>query len=112
MSASLAYVYDCSFDLKYVKTTHKISTVIQQVDWVTNLTSKASSVVDALTIYGKNMVLWRPPTTEKASKISYRTSHYYHFTNKSWDWDVLEVNELVPDVTVSKLDHKSSISSI
>lgn len=109
MSAALAYVYDCSSDLRYVNTTHKISTVIQQVDWVTNLTSNALSMVDALDKYGKNMVLWRPPTTERSSNSS-STSQYYH--NKNWDWDVLEVDEMVPDITVSKLDHKSSISSI
>jgi pectinesterase inhibitor-like protein len=111
MSAALAYVYDCSSDLRYVNTTHKISTIIQQVDWVTNFTSNALSMVDALDTYGKDMVLWRPPSTERSANPS-STAHYYHLPNKNWDWDVLEVDELVPNITVSKLDHKSSISSI
>lgn len=111
LSAALAYVYDCSSDLRYVNTTQKISTVIQQVDRVTNLTSNALSMVDALDTYGKDMVLWRPPSTERSSKSS-NPANYYYLPNNNKDWDVSEVDELIPDITVSKVDQKSSLSSI
>ena len=71
-----------------------------------NLTSNVLSMVDALDTYGKNMVIWKPPKTERSSSFSSPADYQYH-NNKIWD--VLEVDELVPDVTVSKDESSMSI---
>lgn len=71
-----------------------------------SLTSNALSMVDALDTYGQNMVLWRPPKTERSSNSS-STADYYHHYNQIWD--VLEVDKLVPDVTASKDESSMSI---
>nr|QIR83171.1 pectin methylesterase 13 [Cunninghamia lanceolata] len=106
MSAALAYEYDCASDLRYVNTSNTINAVIESVDYATNLSSNALSMVDALDIYGTNTALWRPPSTERSSTSHNRLLGYTGFR--------LEGNEhieAVPDVTVSK-EQGASVSSI
>jgi hypothetical protein len=60
-----------------------------------NITSNSLSMGDALDTYGKDMVLWRPPKTERSSNFSTAAGYYDHY-NKIWD--ELEVDELVSDI--------------
>jgi pectinesterase inhibitor-like protein len=106
MSAALSHQYDCSSALKYVNTTQMVGRSMQELVTVMNFTSNALSMVDALDTYGKDMVIWRPPKTERSSKLS-STADYSHHYNKIWD--VLEVDDLVSDVTVSKDESSMSI---
>jgi len=106
LSAALSYQYDCSSALKYVNTTQMVGRSMQELVTVMNFTSNALSMVDALDTYGKDMVIWRPPKTERSSNFS-RTADYYHPTHKIWD--IFEVDELVPDVIVSRDESSMSI---
>uniref|UniRef100_A0A0D6QUF3 pectinesterase n=1 Tax=Araucaria cunninghamii TaxID=56994 RepID=A0A0D6QUF3_ARACU len=113
MSAALAYAYDCASDLRYVNTSQKVSAVIRHMDSVTNFTSNALSMVDALDTYGNNMALWRPPKTERQS--SNPTSNSQHriadySTNFEGNHERIFDTAMLPNMTVSK--EKGAVSSI
>ncbi|GLJ38644.1 hypothetical protein SUGI_0787820 [Cryptomeria japonica] len=106
MSAALAYEYDCASDLRYVNNSDRISAVIQSVDYATNLSSNALSMVDALDTYGTKMALWKPPSTERSSNAHDRRLDY-----TGYGLEGIDHIDAVPDVTVSK-EKGGSVSSI
>jgi len=106
MSAALTYQNDCSSALSFVNTTQVVEKVMGELVTVASLTSNALSMVDALDTYGKNMVLWRTPKTERSSNSSSNADYYHHYDKI---WDVSVVDKLVPDVTVSKDESSMSI---
>nr|QIR83192.1 pectin methylesterase 34 [Cunninghamia lanceolata] len=113
MSAALTYQYDCSSALKYVNTTKEVGSAMEQLVTVTWLTSNALSMLDALDTYGENMVIWKPPTTERSTRSSI-DGHWGNSIPNSKDyskniWGVLAGEDMVPNVTVSKDGSLTSI---
>ncbi|GLJ38645.1 hypothetical protein SUGI_0787830 [Cryptomeria japonica] len=102
MSAAHTYQYDCSSALKYVNTTKQVGSAMEQLVTVQSLTSNALSMLDALDTYGENMLLWKPPTTERSTRLSIEA----HWGNKidysNNIWGVLAGEDVVPNVIVSK----------
>ncbi|KAM0939914.1 putative pectinesterase [Dioscorea sansibarensis] len=63
--ASLLYQYDCWSALKYVNTSHQISSTMSFLSDLTSLTSNALALISAFYLSGTDVSLWSPPQTER-----------------------------------------------
>ncbi|KAJ0976944.1 hypothetical protein J5N97_012418 [Dioscorea zingiberensis] len=63
--AALLYQYDCWSALKYVNTSHQISSTMSFLSDLTFLTSNALTLISAFHRSGSDVSLWSPPRTER-----------------------------------------------
>uniref|UniRef100_A0A0D6QUB8 Pectinesterase n=1 Tax=Araucaria cunninghamii TaxID=56994 RepID=A0A0D6QUB8_ARACU len=97
LSAALTHQYDCSSALKYVNISQAVGSAMARLVMVTNVTSTALSMVDALDTYGPDTAKWMPPKTERSSAGGKMGKSYAKRIFRE-----LEAKPAVPDVTVSK----------
>ncbi|XP_039117588.1 probable pectinesterase/pectinesterase inhibitor 51 [Dioscorea cayenensis subsp. rotundata] len=63
--AALLYQYDCWSALKYVNTSHQISSTMSFLSDLTSLTSNALALISAFYLSGTDVSHWSPPQTER-----------------------------------------------